>query len=133
MTNDLQPIVARRMRLALLMATVALCAAVCPAIATAAPVWDVEEYDYCIKQTTVGVPTTDPVGQFEEADRYCCDRSGGVHNGVTCVAPPAEAEAVRPPPRVGLPTVRVPPSVMAPPPPPVVIVPTVPMAPPSAG
>ncbi|MEO3756764.1 hypothetical protein ABGB19_00510 [Mycobacterium sp. B14F4] len=133
-SNDFQPSAQRLARAAVLAATVVLFGAVCPATATAEPVWDVEEYDYCMKQTTVGVPTTDPVGQFEEADRYCCDRSGGVHNGVTCVAQPAKSEqAVLPPPRAGLPTVQVRPPNLAPPRAPVIVMPTVTMLPPSAG
>lgn len=124
----------RLARIAVVAAVIALVGALCSVTATAAPVWDVEEYDYCMKQTTSGVPTTDPVGQFEEADRYCCDRSGGVHNGLTCVAPPAEAEqGVLPPPKAGLPTVRVQPPNVAPPRAPVVVAPPVTTLPPAAG
>lgn len=125
----------RLARAALFAAAVTLASAACPAVATAEPVWDVEEYDYCMRQTGGVPPGSDPIAQEEENDRYCCHRSGGVWNGITCAAPPAEAaDAGQPPsgPRVGLPTVRVEPPIVAPPNPPVVG-PTVAVLPPSAG
>ncbi|ULE33514.1 hypothetical protein [Mycobacterium sp. IDR2000157661] len=132
-SNALQPSSRWLARPAQFAAIVAFCAAVCPAIATAEPVWDIEEYDYCMKQTTDGVPSSDPVAQFEESVRYCCNRSGGVHNGLTCTAPPAKAEqTVLPPPRAGLPTLQVRPPLVAPPPKPMPP-PMVPVLPPSAG
>jgi hypothetical protein len=98
-------------------------------------VWDIEEYDYCMRQTGGVPPGSDPIAKEEENDRYCCYRSGGVWNGITCAAPPAEGEgAALPPsgPRVDLPTVHVQPPIVAPPNPPLVG-PIVPVLPPTAG
>ena len=103
-----------------------------PATAAAAPAWDIEEYDYCLKQTTDGVPSNDPVAQFEEAERYCCYRSGGVYNGQGCVAPPAQGDSAAPPPRAGIPIPSVQPPIVGPPPK-SVIGPTAPMQPPTIG
>lgn len=103
-------------------AAVALAGAACPVIAVAEPVWDIEEYDYCLRQTGSMPPGSDPVAKEEENDRYCCYRSGGVWNGLTCVTPAAEGEgAAIPPsgPKAGLPTVQVRPPIVAPPGPPV--------------
>jgi hypothetical protein len=96
------------------------------AIVTAEAVWDIEEYDYCMRQTG-GIPPSpgeDPIEKEEENDRYCCHRSGGVWNGITCATPPAEAQGAALPPKrpdkVGLPTVRVEPPIVGPPNPPFV-------------
>lgn len=122
----------RLARAALFAGAVALASAACPAIATAEPVWDIEEYDYCMNQTG-GIPSGgDPIAQEEENDRYCCYRSGGVHNGNNCAAPPAEGAALLPSgPKAGLPTVKVRPPKEAPPNPSVVD-PPVPVLPPRA-
>ena len=130
------PASARRLaRSALIACAITFAAAACPGIATAAPVWDIEEYDYCMRQTG-GMPASDPVAQEEENDRYCCYRSGGVWNGITCAAPAADGEggAVLLPggPKFDLPTLPVRPPIVAPPPPPV-LGPAGPMLPPIAG
>ena len=52
--------------------------------------WDIEEFDYCLKQTSKGLGGTDPLdidAKVQENQQYCCYRSGGVWNGSTCVAP----------------------------------------------
>lgn len=52
--------------------------------------WDIEEFDYCLKQTSKGLGGADPLdigAKVKENQRYCCYRSGGVWNGDTCVAP----------------------------------------------
>ena len=132
------PASARRLARAVLFAVaVTLASAACPAIATAEPVWDVEEYDYCMRQTGGAPPGSDPVAQEEENDRYCCYRSSGVWNGITCAAPAPAAKgegAVLPPsgPKADLPTVAVKPPIVAPPNPPV-LGPAVPVLPPSMG
>lgn len=114
-------------RAAVFAAAVTLGSAACPAIATAEPVWDIEEYDYCMRQTG-GTPSSDPIAQEEENDRYCCYRSGGVWNGLTCASPPAKEAGLLPiGPKDGLPTVKVPPPFVAPPNPPM------PVLPPKAG
>ena len=128
------PASARRLaRAALIASAMTFAAAACPGIVTAAPVWDIEEYDYCMRQTGGVPPGSDPIAQEEENDRYCCYRSGGVWNGITCASPPAEGAVLLPEgPKVGLPTLPVRPPIVAPPPPPV-LGPAVPMLPPIAG
>ena len=107
----------RLARAAFFAAAVTLSSAACPAIATAAPVWDIEEYDYCMRQTG-GIPPSpgeDPIEKEEENDRYCCHRSGGVWNGITCATPPAEAEAAPlgpSGPKAGLPGLKVQPPIV---------------------
>ena len=108
----------RLARAGLLAAGVALASAAFPAIATAEAVWDIEEFDYCLRQTN-GLPSgstiSDPIAREEDNERYCCYRSGGVHNGNNCAAPPAKDAAAVPPRKVGLPTVSVQPPIVAPP------------------
>jgi hypothetical protein len=113
----------RLARAALLAAGVTLASTAFPAIATAEAVWDIEEFDYCLRQTN-GNPTgstiSDPIAREEDNERYCCYRSGGVHNGNNCVAPPAKDAAAGLPNKVDLPTVSVQPPTVAPPTKPVV-------------
>jgi hypothetical protein len=108
----------RLARAVLLAAAVTLAGTAFPAIATAEAVWDIEEFDYCLRQTNgnpSGSTISDPVAREEENERYCCHRSGGVHNGNACVAPPAKDAGAAPPTKVGLPTVNVQPPIVAPP------------------
>jgi hypothetical protein len=116
----LPPSVRRLAHAALFAAAVSLASTAFPAIAAAEAVWDIEEFDYCLRQTN-GNPTgstiRDPIAREEDNERYCCYRSGGVHNGNNCVAPPAKdaGAAPPPPPKVGLPVVSVQPPIVAPP------------------
>ena len=108
----------RLARATLLAAGVILAGTAFPAIATAEAVWDIEEFDYCLRQTNGnpnGSTIRDPIKREEDNERYCCDRSGGVHNGNNCVAPPAKDAAAAPPKKVGLPTLTVQPPIVAPP------------------
>jgi hypothetical protein len=103
----------RLVRAAFFAAAITVIGAAFPATSTAEPVWDIEEYDYCMRQAGSQPPGQDPIAKEEENDRYCCYRSGGQWNGLTCAAPPAKDQAVEVPPggvREGLPTVRVQPS-----------------------
>jgi hypothetical protein len=52
--------------------------------------WDIEEFDYCVRQTSKNLDGVDPLevgAKVQENQRYCCHRSGGVWNGNSCVAP----------------------------------------------
>ena len=98
-----------------------------PAIAGAAPPWDIEAYDNCMKKT------------IRDPDQ-CCTDSGGVpgrdgQGNPMCSAPWPEAQGAgteQAPPKAGIPTASVqPPTVGSPPPKP--IVPSVPVQPPTAG
>nr|CRL70911.1 hypothetical protein CPGR_01776 [Mycolicibacterium malmesburyense] len=107
----------------------------CSTIASAEPVWDIEDFDECIAVWDEGLDNTKNwINTYTE---YCCKHSGGVWNDYRkeCGAPPAEGQGAGPqvPPRRGLPTVAVnPPNVgdpilpMAP-----VLTPQVPLQPPA--
>jgi hypothetical protein len=98
----------------------------CPAIAGAAPVWDIEDYDNCVENVDMN---EDPF-IILEALKICCDGSGGVWDERTnkCTAPYPEGTA---PPGAGNPLVPdVQPPTVNPPPP---MIPTVPVNPPAVG
>ncbi|WP_131805083.1 hypothetical protein [Mycobacterium sp. 852014-52144_SCH5372336] len=108
----------------------------CGTIASAEPVWDIEEFDNCTQTLDEGLDNTQ--NWIDTANEYCCKHSGGVWNDnrKECVAPPAEGQGAGPqvPPREVLPTVRVnPPNIGEPIPPmaPPVLAPGVPLQPPA--
>lgn len=72
-----------------------------PAIASAAPEWDIEAFDYCMDQglNHPGVVTD---YEWEVWEEGCCMHSGGVWNDTTkeCGAPPATDVERTSPPRV---------------------------------
>jgi hypothetical protein len=72
-----------------------------PAIASAAPEWDIEAFDYCMDQglNHPGVVTD---YEWEVWEESCCTNSGGVWNDATkeCGAPPATDVERTSPPRV---------------------------------
>ena len=60
--------------------------------------WDIGEFDYCVKQTGKGLDGADPLDipeKVRENQRYCCDRSGGVWNGSSCVAPAGDSSGAQ--------------------------------------
>lgn len=102
-----------RARWFLVGSTVAAVALSFPATAAAEPVWDIGEYDSCMR-TLQGIDgsESEPIAQEEENQKWCCYKSGGLWSKTqdVCVAPPAE-KVGSPSAPVGpirdLPTVRV--------------------------
>ncbi|HEX2286536.1 MAG TPA: hypothetical protein VHI10_17220 [Mycobacterium sp.] len=96
----------------------------CPAIAGAAPVWDIDSYDQC----TSNIDMNEDADVILEALKICCEGSGGVWDERTskCTSPYPEGQGVLPP-KVDRPTAPVqPPDVGAP----TTTVPVVPVQPP---
>ncbi|MGE2719246.1 hypothetical protein [Mycolicibacterium celeriflavum] len=96
-----------------------------PSVATAESVWDIGEYDSCTQRLNgIDGSEGEPIAQEIENQKWCCYTSGGVWTATQgCVAPPVEsAGSPSAPngPKLGLPTVRVKPPIVAPPSAPVI-------------
>jgi hypothetical protein len=60
--------------------------------------WDLDEYNYCLRQTAKDLDGVDPLdipAKVEENQKYCCYRSGGEWSGGKCVAPSGNSIGTR--------------------------------------
>jgi len=85
----------------------------CPAVAGAAPVWDIDAYDQC----TNDIDMNEDPEIILEALELCCEGTGGIWDERTnkCTAPYPEGGGAAPPPKLDRPTVPVEPPIVGPP------------------